>query len=224
MNNKLITVVLTGLLAITSLACGCSQDATDIQSTVKGMKNGVLNHGHSISETSTDRPNELRRTDDVIMDEVEALKYLEDTVTLPDSDMRFFMSETSDNDPGAYMWYGFDIYKDNICITNSRFTVVAFTDGTICEGRLEVLSCAVYADPDDMISPDEALDIYKKGSGDARDFLYCFDHNYIYRPKTNECILTYTYRYDCGRPLENTTLLLNAMTGEKEGIWTDAVT
>ena len=228
MNKKLLTVLLVFVISASSVITGCGHKETgeiDTQDVpvVRGEKNGVLNHGHSISETSSDRPFEIRRSDDVIMDQNEAQKYLEESVILPDSDMRFALAETSDNDPGAYMWYGFYIFKNNICISNNEFTVIAFTDGTICEGRQEVLSCTTFVDPDDMIGPDAALDIYKKESGDSRDFSFCFNRNYEYQQNTNECILTYMYRYDNGNPSESYTLLLNAVTGAKVGYWADEI-
>ena len=228
MIKKSFAALMVCALAAGTLITGCGRQKTDRQITesqpvVKGEKNGVLNHGHSITETSVERPYEIRRSDDVIMDEYEAKQYLEDTVSLPDKDMRFMMDETSDNDPGAYMWYRFHIYKDNICIMTEDFDVIAFTDGTICEGRTDVLSCKTFADPDDMLSPDDILAAYKKESGDDRDFGYCFNRNYHYLVKNNECILTYMYRYDAGHEEENYTLLLDAITGERVGGWPDAI-
>ena len=121
------------------------------------------------------------------------------------------------------MWYGFYIYKNDICIFNNRFDVVAFTDGTICEGREEVLRCTTFADPADMISPDEALAIYKQTSGDSHDLNYTFNINYQYNRKANACILTYMYRHDDSRISENYTLLLDAVTSEMVGYRPDAI-
>ena len=190
---------------------------------VTGDRNGVINHGYSIAVIENKLPHELRRSDEVVMDQNEALKFLEDTISLPDSDMRFMMGETSVDDPGAYMWYSFYIYKNNVCIIDEKFDVLAFTDGTICEGRRDVLSCDTFADPADMMTPDEALEKYKQESGDDRDFGYCFNHIYHYLSKSNECVLTYMYRYDCGKMTENYTLLINAITGEKFGGYPDAI-
>ncbi len=225
MKMRLIPVLLVCALGTGLMITGCSkQNETRGTTVVKGEQNGVLNHGHSIKETTDRRPTEIRRSGDVIMDQDEALKYLEDSVTLPDSDMRFVPGETSADDPGAYMWYGFYIYKDDICISNYRFDVIAFTDGTVCEGREEVLNCTSFADPDDTISPDEALAIYKQESGDSHDLYYAFNRNYQYNRKTNACILTYMYRYDNSRPGESYTLLLDAVTGEMVGYRPDEIT
>ena len=215
--------ILSIFLIIGLLITGCARDETMNSPIVTGEHNGVINHGHSITETANNRPHEIRRSDEVIMDQNEALKFLEDTTSLPDSDMRFMLGETSDDDPGAYLWYRFYIYKNDICIMNKGFDVIAFTDGTICEGRREVLSCRTFADPGDMMSPDEALKKYKQKSGDDRDFFYAFNQNYYYLSKSNECVLTYMYRYDCGKVLENYTLLINAITGEEFGGWPDAI-
>ena len=223
MNKKLLTVILALTIGAASLITGCAKEETQNTPFIKGERNGVLNHGYSISETSTDRPYEIKRSDEVIMDQNEALEYLEDCVALPDSDMRFVLSDTSDDDPGAYMWYGFYIYKNGICIYDNMFTVIAFTDGTICEGREEILSCNTFTDPDDMISPDEALDIYMKESGDDRDFGFSFSHIYLYQQKTNECVLAYMYRYESNNILESYTLLLDAVTGARVGGWPDAI-
>ena len=223
MIKKTLAILTACALAAGSLITGCDRHQTESEPIVKGEQNGVINHGHSITETGDDRPYELRRSDDVIMDQFEAQKYLEDTVSLPDKDMRFMMGETSNDDPGAYMWYRFYIYKNNVCIITEAFDVIAFTDGTICEGRTDILSCKNFADPDNMIGPDAALDIYKQNSGDDRDFVYCFNHNYHYLIKNNECILAYMYRYDAGNPANNYTLLVDAITGERVGGWPDEI-
>ena len=223
MIRKTLAVFMACALAAGSLITGCDRQQTESEPIVKGEISGVLNHGHSITETSDDRPYEIRRSDDVIMDQFEALAYLEDTVSLPDKDMRFMLDETSNDDPGAYLWYRFHIYKNDVCIITEDFDVIAFTDGTICEGRTDVLSCKTFADPGNMIGPDAALDIYMKESGDDRDFGYCFNHNYHYLIKNNECILTYMYRYDTGHPEKNYTLLLDAITGERVGGWPDEI-
>ncbi|SCW26520.1 hypothetical protein SAMN02910456_00097 [Ruminococcaceae bacterium YRB3002] len=223
MIKKTLMVLMACTLMAGALITGCDRQSTESQPVVKGEQNGVLNHGHSITETSDERPYEIRRSGDVIMDQFEAQEYLEDTVTLPDKDMRFMLDETSNDDPGAYLWYRFHIYKNDICIITEDFNVIAFTDGTICEGRTDVLTCNNFADPDNMIGPDAALEIYKQKSGDDRAFAYCFNHNYHYQVKNNECILTYMYRYDAGHVEENYTLLLDAITGERVGGWPDAI-
>ena len=220
---KRLRVMMMCFLCAFLLVTGCDRQVTMEKPKVKGEKNGVVNHGHSIKEASGPRPDEIRRSDDLVMDQDEALKYLEDSVALPDSDMRFLFAESSDNDPGAYMWYGFYIYKDNICINNRRFDVIAFTDGTVCTGKEDVLSCGAFASPEDEIGPDEALERYKQspGSADHRDYHYAFNRNYNYQRMTNECILTYMYRYECGIPSENYTLILDAVSGEFMGRFPD---
>lgn len=223
MIKKTFAILMVCALAAGSLITGCDRKQTESKPIVRGEQNGVINHGHSITESADKRQYELKRSDDVIMDQFEAQKYLEDTVSLPDKDMRFMMDETSNDDPGAYMWYRFYIYKNDVCIVTEAFYVIAFTDGTICEGRTEILSCKNFADPDNMSSPDAALKIYKKDSGDDRNFVYCFNQNYHYQIKNNECILVYTYHYDAGIPGNNYTLLLDAKTGERVGGWPDEI-
>ena len=223
MFKKTLAVFMACALVTGSLITGCDRQTTVSEPIVRGERNGVINHGHSIAETSDQRPYEICRSDDVILDQFEAQKYLEDSVSLPDRDMRFTLDETSDDDPGAYLWYRFHIYKDNVCIITEDFDVIAFTDGTICEGRTDVLTCDTFADPDDMLSPDAALDIYMQETGDDRDFGYCFNRNYHYMQKSNECILTYMYYYNAGDPEQNYTLLLDAITGELVGGWPDAI-
>jgi hypothetical protein len=76
-----------------------SEDLAD--TTVNSTK---FNHGHSISEAGTDREREIRRSDTVITDDNQALKYLEESITLPSPDLSFSLTETSEKDPGAYTW------------------------------------------------------------------------------------------------------------------------
>ena len=149
-------------LAAAALFSGCnanntestsSAPARDTTETTEGSvteTTGTFNHGYSISQASTDRPYEIKRSDDVLTNKDQALEYLKTCVELPGKDFEFVLTDTSENDPGAYMWYEFTLsYKDFI-VMNAEFTVITFTDGTVCEGRSPVLTCT-FADPTDVI-------------------------------------------------------------------------
>ncbi len=221
-------------LAAAALLSGCnanntgstsSAPARDTTETTEGSvteTTGTFNHGYSISETSTDRPYEIKRSDDVLTNKDQALEYLKTCVELPGKDFEFVLTDTSENDPGAYMWYEFTLsYKDFI-VMNAEFMVITFTDGTICEGRSPVLTCT-FADPTDVIDKDEALKIYAGNYKDDREYeylekLYCFSGK-----GNNECPFVYKFKYDCGNDLENNTILINAKTGDMVGCWPDAI-
>ena len=181
-----------------------------------------FNHGYSISVASTDRPYEIKRSDDVLSNQDQALEYLLNCVELPGQDFKFVLNDTSDNDPGAYMWYEFTLFYKDIEVRNADFTVITFTDGTICEGRTEILTCS-FADSDDVISSSEALNIYTEKYQDDRDYKF-IESCYFFTGKGNEtCAFTYIFRYDCGKFGENETMVLNAKTGERLGCWPDAI-
>ena len=204
-----------------SITTGSTTGSTTEESTTETT--GIINHGHSISEASSYRNDEIDRSDDVLTNQDEALEYLTDLVELPGPDYKFVLTDTSEDDPGAYMWYEFTVsYKDYL-VMNSEFQVITFTDGTLCEGRPSVFTCG-FADPDDVISKDEALKIYAEEYRDDRDYEY-LDSLYYFSSKGNrDCIFIYKYKYDCGKFDENNTILLNAKTGEMIGCWPDAIT
>ena len=201
----------------TTSVSAASSDTDDITGTT-----GSFNHGHSISEASTDRPYEIKRSSDVLTNKDQALEYLENCVELPGQDFKFVLTDTSDNDPGAYMWYEFTVSYKDILIMNSEFTVVTFTDGTICEGRPELFTCT-FADPADVIDKDEALKIYAENAKDNRDYKYLEDLYYFSGKGNIECKYVYKFKYDCGNLLKNNTILINAKTGEMVGCWPDAI-
>ena len=221
-------------LAAAALLSGCnanntgstsSAPARDTTETTEGSvteTTGTFNHGYSISQASTDRPYEIKRSDDVLTNKDQALEYLKTCVELPGKDFEFVLTDTSENDPGAYMWYEFTLsYKDFI-VMNAEFTVITFTDGTICEGRSPVLTCT-FADPTDVIDKDEALKIYAGNYKDDREYKYLEKLYYFSGKGNNECPFVYKFKYDCGNDLENNTILINAKTGDMVGCWPDAI-
>ena len=227
--------VLSAVVLSFGILCGCSQSSaaviTDIsvktnrelENPGKQDKNKAdINHGHSISETAAERPREIKRSYDVIYTADEALEFLKKCVQLQSDDYTFKLSDTSDDDPGAYMWYDFTVYYKGTAVDNSAFTVIAFTDGTIAEGREEFLTCTM-ADKSKVLSKDKALSQYKEKTNDKRKYKYK-DAYYFFSGKAySVCPYVYVYRYDCGDILENCTLLIDAETGERVGIWPDAI-
>ena len=183
---------------------------------------GTFNHGYSISQASTDRPYEIKRSDDVLTNKDQALEYLNTCVELPGKDFKFVLTDTSENDPGAYMWYEFTLSYKEFIVMNAEFTVITFTDGTVCEGRSPVLTCT-FADPTDVIDKDEALKIYDGNYKDDREYKYLEKLYYFSGKGNNECPFVYKFKYDCGNDLENNTILINAKTGEMVGCWPDAI-
>lgn len=221
-------------LAAAALLSGCNANNIESTSSVPARDTagtteesvtettGTFNHGHSISDASADRPYEIKRSSDVLTNSHKALEYLKNCVELPGEDLEFVLTDTSEDDPGAYMWYEFTLSYKGFLVMNSEFRVITFTDGTICEGRSEVLTCT-FADPDDVIDKDEALRIYANEYKDDREYKYIEDL-YCFTGKGNtECKFVYKYKYDCGNLFENNTILLNAKTGEMIGCWPDAI-
>lgn len=231
--NKFLRSIAVALAAA-ALFSGCnanntestsSAPARDTAETTEGSvteTTGTFNHGYSISEASTDRPYEIKRSDDVLTNKDQALEYLKTCVELPGKDLEFVLTDTSENDPGAYMWYEFTLsYKDFI-VMNAEFTVITFTDGAVCEGRSPVLTCT-FADPTDVIDKNEALKIYAGNYKDDREYKYLEKLYYFSGKGNNECPFVYKFKYDCGNDLENNTILINAKTGEMVGCWPDAI-
>ena len=221
-------------LAAAALLSGCNANNIESTSSVPARDTagtteesvtattGTFNHGYSISEASTDRPYEIKRSDDVFTNKDQALEYLKTCVELPGKDFEFVLTDTSENDPGAYMWYEFTLsYKDFI-VMNAEFMVITFTDGTICEGRSPVLTCT-FADPTDVIDKDEALKIYAGNYKDDREYKYLEKLYYFSGKGNNECPFAYKFKYDCGNDLKNNTILINAKTGDMVGCWPDAI-
>lgn len=178
-------------------------------------RDGVINHGYSIKEVR-ERERLIRQSDQVVLTEAEAYKFLTDSITLQPEGLHFRLTETSDNDPGAYMWYKFTVYKGNLKVMNAEFDVVCFTDGTICEGRSDFTLCSFY-DADDIIDSKTALKIYREKSGDERS-MYLSDKCYLYTGRYQErCPVIYVYRYKKGR------ILVNAKTGEMIGMYKNEI-
>ena len=182
-----------------------------------------FNHGHSISETSPGRPNEIQRSYEVVVhDSNEALEYLEHCVSSKGSEFTYELTDTSDDDPGAYMWYRFNLSYYGEVIDGAEFTVLAFTDGTIVEGWHPALSNTV-EDKANAQDPDDILQLYINSSGDNRKYVYQ-NSGYLSTGKSDTVFrYVYTYRYDCGDVLENITLKLDAITGEMVGYQPDAI-
>ena len=241
MHGKMLVRSLAAALAAAAILSGCNTDNTapssltttvdTTESTIEestteestSKTSGIINHGHSITEDSSYRKNLIDRSDVVLTNQDEALEYLETCVERPGEDFKFVLTDTSENDPGAYMWYEFTVSYKDIFVMNSEFKVITFTDGTLCEGNPSVFAC-IFADSDDVINTDEALKIYAEEYIDDRDYVY-LENIYYFRGKANtECMFLYKYKYDCGKFDENNTILLDAKTGEMVGCWPDAIT
>lgn len=180
-----------------------------------------FNHGHSILERADFDPDEIRRSTDILIhNENEALKFLQDSFTYNQKIYTLELTDTSVNDPGAYMWYEFTVFYDGIPVENSEFKVIAFTDGTIAEGRIEFFRCSL-TDRKNLLSHDEALELFLQNSGDDRDYIYQDEH-YLF-VKQGVCPYVYVYRFENGKLGENITLSLNAENGEMVGYRPDAI-
>ena len=192
------------------------------QARTRVENNDNINHGHSITDRTEPDPRELLRSDEVLYDEEESKAFLLDNILYPEREpYTFEMTDSSIDDPGAYMWYDFTIFYDGIPIERSEFTVITFNDGTIIEGD-EGLFSVVPEDRSNINTPEEILADYAKQNNDDRDYKYQTEH-YFYSRGHAECPYVYVYRYDCGNVLENTTLTLNAKTGELLGCYPDAI-
>ena len=197
-----------------------SEDQAD--TTVNSTK---FNHGHSISEAGTDREREIRRSDTVITDDNQALKYLEESITLPSPDLSFSLTETSEKDPGAYMWYKFNVFYKDILVENAEFYVISFIDGAICEGASEIMSCT-FEDTTNTMDPDVISEKYCKDNNTYNKDLFDYkDTRYFYTGSYKENIkLTYRYRYNDQDMMKAATIYLDAKTGERIGYYKDVVT
>ncbi len=181
-----------------------------------------LNHGYSITEHSEPYPKEMLRSEEVLYDEEEAKAFLLDNILYPEREpYTFEMTDSSKNDPGAYLWYDFTVFYDGIPVEGAVFTVITFNDGTILEGD-EGFFRIIPEDRSNIKTPEEILEDYAKQNSDDRDYVYQTGH-YYYMKKSGECPYVYVYRYDCGKVLENITLTLNAKTGERLGFRPDAI-
>ncbi len=238
------SVIACLFLTLTVLGAGCgsqkpdngielSQDDTSVdrkepgttgtgQTSPRVANGGKVNHGHSITERSEPYHTEILRSEEVLYDEEEARAFLIDNISYPEGEpYTFEMTDSSINDPGAYLWYDFTVLYDGIPVERSEFTVITFNDGTIIEGDIGVFR-AVPEDLSGIKTPEEILEDYAKQNYDDRDYKYQSGH-YYYRKKNAECPYVYVYRYDCGQVLENITLTLNAKTGELLGYQPDAI-
>ena len=181
-----------------------------------------LNHGHSITEHSEHYPKEMLRSEEVLYDEDEAKDFLLDNILYPEREpYTFEMTDSSKNDPGAYLWYDFTVFYDGIPVEGAVFKVITFNDGTILEGD-EGFFRIIPEDRSNIKTPEEILEDYAKQYYDDRDYVYQTGY-YYYMKKSGECPYVYVYRYDCGKVLENITLTLNAKTGERLGFRPDAI-
>ena len=183
-----------------------------------------FNHGYSISEVGTERrPDEIKRSKDVVIhDSTEAQEYLESCVPSDGSGFTYMLTDTSDDDPGAFMWYEFQLSYGGEIVENTDFTVIAFNDGTIVEGWPEYLTYTV-VDNSNALSPDDALQVYAAANGDTRPYVYKQSGYKCVSRKDSVVRYVYTYRYDCGQVLDNITLTLDAETGEMVGFAPDAI-
>lgn len=200
----------------TNSGAGSGRPATPLSTTPTKGEGGKINHGHAIPE-SRDRERDIRRTSDIILTEAEAYKLLTESITLQNEDLHFELTETSDNDPGAYMWYKFNVYRGDLKVINAEFFVLAFTDGAIVEGRADFTECAFY-DTDGILSPKAALDKYREKNPKDTRKLVMVEKAYLYSGVYQErCPVIYVFRYSGGR------LLIDAHTGDMIGHWKDQI-
>ena len=178
---------------------------------------------HSIAAAGTDRPREIARTSDVIRSAGEAQKYLESCVSLPDRNTSFmFADATPVSDEGAYQWYRFIVCYNDIPIYGSDLQVVTFYDGSLVEGRSEVMTCS-FDDSSKVMDKDEALSKFLSSSGSNKTYTYR-NMYYMYSGKYNEtCHLCYCYRYEGVSLTDGETLWLDAVTGELKYIQPDVI-
>lgn len=206
----------------TSVGKNEDDDSGSTQTNPGVEDNDNINHGYSITVRTEPDPKELLRSKEVLYDEEEARDFLINNINYPEGEpYTFEMTDSSIDDPGAYMWYDFTVFYDGIPIERSEFTVITFNDGTIIEGD-EGLFSVVPEDRSNINTPEEILADYAKQNNDDRDYKYQTEH-YFYSIGHAECPYVYVYRYDCGNVLENTTLTLNAKTGELLGCYPDAI-
>lgn len=171
-------------------------------------EDGKINHGHSITERQG-REREISRTDKVFLTEADAYGYLCESLPLQSPDLSFRLTRTSDDDPGAYMWYEFTVFKGEYRVINASFNVVCFTDGTLIEGRKEFTTCTFYEG--EVLKPKEALARYRETKKDERK-MRLIETGYLYMGRYQEkCALAYVFRYDEGK------LYIDASNGELIG-------
>lgn len=178
-------------------------------------EDGKINHGHSITERQG-REREISRTDKVFLTEADAYGYLCESLPLQSPDLSFRLTRTSDDDPGAYMWYEFTVFKGEYRVINATFNVVCFTDGTLIEGRKEFTTCTFYEG--EVLKPKEALARYRETKKDERK-MRLIETGYLYMGRYQEkCALVYVFRYDEGK------LYIDASNGELIGHRKDWIT
>lgn len=200
-------------------------DETDGNETTSQMSYVIdpnMNNGHSITE-SGERVREITRTTDVKLSEDEALQLLNDSVTLQNSILEFrFLESTPKDDPGAYQWYKFCVYCDGIRVDGATFEVVCFYDGTIVEGRREILTCTFQHDTS-IVSETDALEAYREMTGDENSYDYKEMCYFFTGREKEECRLVYVFRHEDRDIFEACTLYIDAETGERVAIWHDAI-
>ena len=148
------------------------------------------------------------------------MAYLKDCLGSLDSKIDFVLTDTSENDPGAYMWYEFTPTYDSVMVRGAEFRVIAFTDGSLVEGRTEVFA-ASFSDRSNLLGTDEALKLFNEQYNDKRKYKYQ-DEYYIYGGG-DSVRYVYVYRFENGKALENTTLGVDASTGEMVMYRPDAI-
>lgn len=119
------------------------------------------------------------------------------------------------------MWYEFTVYYDNIIVKGSDFRVIAFTDGSLIEGRDGVFDCD-FSDRNSLLSSDYILENYKKQYGDDRDYDY-IDEYYYFARGMDESPYVYVYRHESEDILDCITLTLDAKKGDMMGYRPDAI-
>ncbi len=180
----------------------------------------IVNHGHSISETVKKRPHEIRRSSTLIKNADQAAEYMKDSISFKTKGLTLVLTGTSEDDPGAFLWYQFTAFYNDIKIKNAEFYVITFIDGTICEGKSDIKTCS-FANPKDVLSQEDALHKYAQATLDYKDYKFV-EMCYVFSgAKKEKCKLQYTYHYDGENPADNYTIFLDAATGDYIGLVPD---
>lgn len=182
----------------------------------------IVNHGHSIAETEKKRPHEIRRSSTLIKNEEQAAEYMKESYSFKTKGLKLVLTDTSEDDPGAFLWYQFTSYYNDIKIKNAEFYVITFIDGTICEGKSNIKNCS-FVNPKDVLSQEDALSKYAQATYDYKDYKFV-EMCYVYNGgKKEKCKLQYSYHYYGESPSKSYTIFLDAATGDFIGMIPDEI-
>ena len=240
--KKGIVITLAYIMAVSALLSGCVVAEPDVtepatsettteetvttttteEETYPTYSKRVVNHGHSISETDKKRPHEIKRITRVIFTQDEASEFLKENVSFKTKGITLKLTDTSASDPGAFMWYQYTVYYNDIKVKNAEFYILTFIDGSICEGKTNIKTCS-FANPKDVLDQEKALAKYAEKFNDTKEYKFEEMFYYFTGKKKEKCKLQYSYRYETGDPKENCTIFLDAATGDFIGLQPDEI-